>query len=90
MVHNGTELDILLQQTGSEVKGDKAMDEKRMTVEEVLEITARQLGGIMIPAELADQIGIPIKRAMGNIQAVLQAIQRNKEEEKDGGKADTE
>lgn len=65
------------------------MEEKRMTVEEVLEITIRQLGEISVPVALYDQIAAPLKQNIGNLSLVLDALRKSKEEN-DGRAADAE
>ena len=45
-----------------------------LTIKEVLEITVNQLGTISVPVALHEQIGVPVARAMGNLQECLKAI----------------
>ena len=66
------------------------MEEKKLTVEEVLDMTVRQMEEISVPAGMIDQIGIPLARAIGNLNAVLEALRGNKEAEGDGRAADAE
>lgn len=47
-----------------------------ITVREVLEITANNLGGISVPRSLNEQIGIPIDHAISNLRACIEAIDR--------------
>ena len=65
------------------------MEEKKLTVEEVLDMTVRQMEEIRVPAGMIDQIGIPLARAIGNLHAVLEAMKKGKEAE-DGRETDTE
>ena len=58
------------------------MENKTMTLKEVLETTIDILGGISIPAGLVDQVGIPIRNAMNNLTLCVQAISRENAEEK--------
>lgn len=51
-----------------------------MTVDQVLEITMNMLKEIQIPASLVEQIGIPVCRAINNIQECLTAIHAPKPE----------
>lgn len=57
------------------------MDQK-MTVEDVLKVTADILREIQLPVELSEQIGIPVMRAIHNIDACVQAIVNGRTEEK--------
>lgn len=66
------------------------MEEKKLTVEEVLDMTVRQMSEISVPAGMIDQIGIPLARAIGNLNAVLDALRANKEAEGDGRETDAE
>ena len=60
-----------------------------MTVKEVLEITRNNLANIAVPRALNQMIGIPIDRAIGNINACIEALDRQKsqtqEAEQTGG-----
>ena len=53
------------------------MADRNYTVEEVIGATINMLTGIMIPAELAEEIGIPVKYAIKNLRAVMTAIQQD-------------
>ena len=53
-----------------------------MTVTEALELTKKQLDAIRVPVELLDEIGIPVKGATQNIQAVIDAMRQEAEKEK--------
>ena len=56
---------------------------QEMTIAEVLEMTAKQLGEIRIPAALAEEIGVPISRAAANLIACVEAIRRDENEKAD-------
>lgn len=56
---------------------------EQMTVKEVIRITMNQLLGISVPRSLNEQIGVPIDRAIGNLQACLNAIDKAEEEKKE-------
>lgn len=56
--------------------------EEKITVEQALEMTMKQLGAISIPVGLIEQIGIPINKAIHNIGACLEAMQKNAQEAK--------
>ena len=53
-----------------------------MTVTEALELTKRQLDAVRVPVELLDEIGIPVKGASRNIQAVIDAMREEEEKRK--------
>ncbi len=57
------------------------MEEKVMTIEEVIRITAENLKHIQIPVELSESIGIPVLRSIGNLQMCLDAMAKQKKEE---------
>lgn len=50
-----------------------------MTVEQVLEMTAKMLGEIRVPANEIQGIGIPIAQCINNLNECIKAIQANKE-----------
>ena len=50
------------------------MEEKRLTIQEVLEMVATNLSAISVPVGFHDQIAVPIVQAVGNIRACLGAI----------------
>ena len=58
-----------------------------MTVKEALKITISTLSSISVPVALMGQIGEPIATAVGNLNACIEAMDR--EEEKNGN-ADAE
>jgi len=78
----------------------KEENEKQVySMEEVLQFTLNILGGIQIPAALSEQVGIPIAKAIGNLNAMIEATRNTKpengkdyakEEKKDGRAADAE
>lgn len=55
--------------------------EKEMTIEEVLEITIRNLKGIQIPVEMSESIGARVLGCIRNIQMCVDAIERQKAQE---------
>ena len=83
-----------------EEKYRKEENEKQVySMEEVLQFTIDILNGIMIPAVLSESVGIPIKKAVGNLNAMIEATWNTKpengkdyakEEKKDGREADPE
>ncbi len=50
------------------------MENKQYTVPEALELTANRLEGIMVPAALTQQIGIPIFESVQNIRQCIAVI----------------
>lgn len=65
---------------------------EKLTIEEVLKITINGLKEIEIPVTMVEKIGIPVARAMQNLEQCVIAIERDSktEESEDGGKADAE
>ena len=57
------------------------MEEKTLSVKEVLQITVDLINGIPVPVSLAEQIARPLCQAVQNIEAVLTAIKEPKEGE---------
>ena len=51
-------------------------NQEQMTVRDVLEITARNLGEIAVPRSMNEQIGIPIDQAISNITACVNALDK--------------
>jgi len=69
----------------------------QMTAIEVLRITVEQLGMIPVTVSQMEQIGDPILRAIGNINACIEAMERadaehekKKQEEAEDAEADAE
>lgn len=52
------------------------MEEKQYTIKEVLELTIKNLGSISVPVSMKNEIAEPIERAIGNINACLDAMAR--------------
>lgn len=48
-----------------------------MTVKEVLQITADELGNIQVPAALIEQIGLPLAGCRKNLLECISAIERD-------------
>lgn len=68
-------------------------EKESYSVEQVIEFTLNILNGIMVPAKMAETVGLPIAQAIGNLEAVKQVManakpERQKEVEKDGREAD--
>ena len=68
-------------------------EKESYSVEQVIEFTLNILNGIMVPAKMAEMIGLPIAQAIGNLEAVKQVManvkpEGQKEVEKDGREAD--
>lgn len=53
--------------------------ERQYTIEEVLEMTIRQLYEVRVPVELIEPIGMPISMAIGNLKSCLEAMNKGKE-----------
>ena len=56
------------------------MEEKKVSVIDVLEMSVNNLSAIMIPAGMTEQIGIPIAREINNLKACIQAVKAHGEE----------
>lgn len=50
------------------------MSERKLTIKEVLGVVVRNLEAISVPVGLDDQITVPIKQSIRNINACLKAI----------------
>ena len=61
------------------------MEEKSMSAQEILQITADLIGDIVVPVKYADQIARPLCQAVANIEAVLAAFNKPKEGEEENG-----
>ena len=63
----------------------KGMEEKQMTPIEALNETIMILEGIVLPAGMkageAAQIVVPVNAAIGNMQAIIEAIRQAEEQE---------
>ena len=71
------------------------MEENRMTIEQVLDVTVKLLNSIQVPVSLMESIGKPISQAVSNlglcIAAIKQAeVEAKKEEQEDGTDPDPE
>jgi len=67
---------------------------EKLTIEEVLKITIKGMKEIEIPVTMVEKIGIPVSRAIHNLEECVIAIERDSkekaEENEDGGNADSE
>lgn len=52
------------------------MENQKLSVKEVIEITMRNLMDIRIPAGFVQEIGIPISQQISNLQECLNAIEQ--------------
>lgn len=53
---------------------------EKYTAEEVIGFTLNILRGIMVPAEWAESIGVPIKQAIGNLMVLKDGCERDRAE----------
>lgn len=63
------------------------MEEKKVSIAEMLQMTVDLIEGIQVPVRYADEISRPLCQAIGNLRGVMDAIIRaaeEQEEEKDG------
>ncbi len=71
-------------------------DSQQLTVEQVIEITINNLMVIRVPAMMAEEIGVPIQKNIGNLRQCLTALKAareakaEEEAEADGRAADAE
>lgn len=54
--------------------------QQEITIEQLLRITAEQLSGIPVPVKQFDAIGVPIRQAIDNIGACLNAFERSRQQ----------
>lgn len=66
------------------------MEENRMTIREVLEITVKNLKAIAVPVELMETIGQPVLGSIRNLEACISAMDNAGGGESDGPAADPE
>ena len=59
------------------------MEEGKMTIKELLQLTADELEGISIPVKYADQISRPIYQAVCNIRRCIDAMEEAAEEQEE-------
>lgn len=53
---------------------------EKYTAEEVIGFTLNILRGIMVPAEYAGRIGVPIEQAIGNLMVLKDGCERDRAE----------
>ena len=53
------------------------MENGQMTGIQVLEITRDMLQNINVPVALLDQVGRPVRRAVGNLNTLIRAMKEN-------------
>lgn len=51
------------------------MEKKSYSIKEVIKITENILKGVSVPAEYAEQIGMPVMHAIRNLKAVRHTIE---------------
>ena len=59
-----------------------------MTLKEVLQKTADMLGNIQVPAVLAEQVAVPISRAMNQLTECIAAIERDEQKAAEEAESD--
>jgi small basic protein len=64
--------------------------EERMTVEQVIGIVIGTLSGIRVPAELTEEIGIPVLRSIQNLRECLRAYEQSAAEQAKAAKDEAE
>ena len=62
------------------------MEDVKMTVKELLKVTAEEIGEIIVPVKYAEEISRPLCRALYNLETCIRAMeaaeQKPEEEEK--------
>ena len=76
-------------------QANEPIEEQQLTVEQVIEITINNLMVIRVPAMMAEEIGVPIQKNIGNLRQCLTALKaareaKTKEAEADGRAAEVE
>lgn len=68
--------------------------EQKYTIEEVLKATAQMLNSLSIPVSFIESLGVPIAKAVNNLEQCIIAINMDREEKtegvEDGREADSE
>lgn len=54
------------------------MENQEFTYEQVVGFTLNILCGIMLPAEFAESIGVPIAKAIGNLRAMKNQFEKDR------------
>lgn len=57
------------------------MEKNEMSMKDVLEMAVREINGIMVPVEYADQIARPLCGAVCLIRSCIEAIDKKPEQE---------
>ena len=66
------------------------MEKETMTVEQVLQICIAQLNAIPVTVGMMDAVGTPIKNVVKNLTVCIEAMNTNKETQKDEREDDDE
>ena len=59
------------------------MEERNMTIKDILEMTVEDLNRIMVPVEYADTISRPLCIAVANLKACIQSMENETEPEEE-------
>ena len=76
-------------------QANEPIEEQQLTVEQVIEITINNLMVIRVPVMMAEEIGVPIQKNIGNLRQCLTALKaardgKTEEAEANGRAADAE
>lgn len=58
------------------------MEEKILTVKDVINMTIEELRSLSIPADLLDSFGPPIARSLNNLRQIIQSIEQTESKAK--------
>ena len=58
------------------------MEEKILTVKDVISMTIDELRSLSIPADLLDSFGPPIARSLNNLRQIIQSIEQTESKAK--------
>ena len=59
------------------------MEERKMTIKDILEMTVEDLNRIMVPVEYADTISRPMCIAVANLKACIQSMENETKPEEE-------
>ena len=59
------------------------MEERNMTIKDILEMTVEDLNRIMVPVEYADTISRPLCIAVANLKACIQSMENETKPEEE-------
>ena len=63
------------------------MEEKTMTILDVLQDAVKTLSGICLPVQYVDPVGTELSRVMKNLHACIESIKQHEESEEENDRA---